>query len=236
LAANLFRGCRHGCVYCYAPQTLKMCRTEFCQPKIRPGVIEQLRKEALRYHGTDKRVLLCFTTDLYQGMGTEFDEVTREALAILHANEIPFTVLTKGGTRACADFDLYGPNDIFATTLTFRNDARSLRTEPNAALPFDRIEAIKAAHSTGIRTEVSLEPVIDEQETYALIAETCEYVDLYKVGKLNYMPSDIDWAKFGKAVIHMFTKLSKSYYIKKDLGAHLEGIAFENTDTRRVQR
>jgi DNA repair photolyase len=68
----------------------------------------------------------------------------------------PPAILTKGDMLAAAnDFDLYGPSDWFGVTLTFDNDTDSRKWEPGAALPGDRIAALKEAHNRGIRTWVS---------------------------------------------------------------------------------
>ena len=69
----------------------------------------------------------------------ERDSYTRSVLKTFRAYDHPFAVLTKGGSKAAKDFDLYGPNDWFGVTLTFDNDAHSKQYEPGAALPADRI-------------------------------------------------------------------------------------------------
>ena len=108
-------------------------------------------------------------------------------------------ILTKGGMKAEDDFDLYGPNDWFGVTLTCDNDADSLKNEPGAALCSDRIAALKKAHDSGIHTWVSLEPVIYLKQTLHLIELTSEFVDQFRVGKLNHYPDkekQINWPKF----------------------------------------
>jgi DNA repair photolyase len=148
---------------------------------------------------------------------------------------MPFQVLTKSGSCALQDIGLYGPNDAFASTLTFIKPEDSKKWEPNAALPEDRMATLRKFHEAGIHTWVSLEPVIDPDQTLELIRATHEYVDLYKVGKLNYVKSEIDWRMFGARAIKILESLNKSYYIKSDLAKHLDGIPFTNTDNRSVQ-
>ena len=107
---------------------------------------------------------------------------------------------------AVKDFDLYTPKDKFGVTLTFDNDVDSKKWEPGAALPKDRIAALKEAHSRGIHTWVSMEPVIKPEQTLHLIELTYEFVDLFWVGKLNRHPNatwtpapewpTVDWPKF----------------------------------------
>ena len=103
--------------------------------------------------------------------------------------------------------------------------------EPGAALPGDRIVTIEAFHDAGIETWVSLEPVLDPDTALQIIRRTHEFVDLYKVGKLNYentlpghlrsLVDHIDWRAFGIAAVDLLRSLGKSYYVKKDLAAFL---------------
>jgi len=236
LACNLFTGCVHGCKYCYAPKTLHVTPEQFrANVKPRDRVIEMLRKDADKFTGTDRRVLLCFTCDPYQHEEIE-KGITRDALKILREFDIPFQILTKGGMRAARDFDLYGPNDAFATTLTFLDIIDSLTYECHAATPESRYQAIKEAKRAGIETWVSLEPVIRDDISLKIITQTHPFVDLYKIGKLNYQKNNIDWRKFGIDAIKLCEKYGKPYYIKTDLAKYLDGIEFENTDTRKIKR
>jgi len=130
---------------------------------------------------------------------------------------------------------LYGPNDAFASTLTYlQDDGKTLAAEPGAALPSDRIEAIRQAHERGIETWVSLEPVLDPDESLAIIEETHEIVDLFKIGRLNHIANDTDWRAFGTAAVEICEKLGKRYYVKHDLAACMKGIEFNSSDTRRI--
>jgi len=61
LAANLYKGCSHGCFYCYVPSIFRASPEEFKKGQARPGVLEALRKEAPLYK--NKSVLFCFTCD-----------------------------------------------------------------------------------------------------------------------------------------------------------------------------
>lgn len=74
LAANLYRGCGHGCRYCYAPDATRADREKFYrEPQPRKSVIEKLRKDAFTISGIEKRpVLLCFTCDPYQPINEHY--------------------------------------------------------------------------------------------------------------------------------------------------------------------
>jgi len=240
LACNVYRGCDHGCEYCYAPSATRRQRQAFRASKCRANFLPKLEREAAKYQaaGVTGKVLLSFTTDPYQHLDAK-ERVTRRAIEILHAHGLNVQILTKGGSRALRDLDLLGPDDAFATTLTLLDDAESLKWEPGAALPGDRIATIQAFHSAGVPTWVSLEPVLDPSAALDIIRKTHGFVDLFKVGKLNYHPHarTIDWGRFAREAIELlmsydFTECRRpdqagagNFYIKDDLRAYLENDA-----------
>ncbi len=224
LAANLYAGCSHGCTYCYACGAVRRKKEDFhTRVSVRDDVLRKLERDAIKLQGDDRTVLLSFTTDPYQPCESE-TKVTRRAIQILHRYDLRVELLTKGGTRAARDFDLLTAADRFASSLTFLDDADSAAWEPNAALPSDRIDAIREAKRRGLTTWASLEPVIDPEQSLEIIRATSEVVDLYKVGTLNHHPAgaSIDWADFGRRAIALLESLGAAYYIKADLRKHIE--------------
>jgi DNA repair photolyase len=220
LAMNIYKGCAHGCVYCYAPSaTYKQRETFHANVQPRNNFFKELEKDLMKFRGDKRPILLCFTTDPYQPI-EETAKLTRYALKKLIENENSVKILTKGGMRAARDFGLMaGGCCDFGTTLTFLDEPRSRSWEPGAAPPADRIGGLRAAKEAGIKTWVSLEPVIDPEQVYEIIAATHEFVDLYKVGKINYHPlsKTIDWHKFRVNVESLLVSLNKDFYIKEDL-------------------
>src|SRR5580700_10834722 len=68
LAANPYRGCGHGCAYCYVPLILRMDRREFdAGANLRPNFMSGLKRDAKLYQTADIReqVMLSFTSDPY---------------------------------------------------------------------------------------------------------------------------------------------------------------------------
>jgi DNA repair photolyase len=201
-----------------------MERPEFDKGAVaRPNFLEKLRKDAKKYQaaGITDQVMLSFTTDVY----SPFDRsLTRPTLEILREYGLGFCVLTKGGLRALEDIDLYRPErDAFASTLTSLDSSFSLKWERNAALPSDRIETLKVFHNSGIFTWVSLEPTLDCESSLAIINRTHEFVDLFKVGKVNYIPlsKTIDWREYTIKVIELLDRVGARAYIKHDLQPYL---------------
>jgi len=221
LAVNLYQGCEHRCKYCFGPQILRKNREVFhsdCKPK--EDALAKLTRDAekLGKAGNEREILLCFVTDPYQTIESELN-ITRQAIETLIKNNLRFTILTKGGIRAARDFDLLKNYDkaSFGSTICFTKQDDADKWEPNAPSIDMRIEAIKAAHEMGIRTWVSLEPVINPDQALELIEEIHPFVDHWKVGKLNYQNLKVDWLKFRDDVTGLLESVSADYYLKKSL-------------------
>jgi DNA repair photolyase len=235
-ACNVYSGCGHRCIYCYAPGATRKTRDDFEQAGPRPHFFESLEKDARR---------LCFTCDPYQPLEGELQH-TRRTIEVLQANGINVTILTKGGRRALRDIVLLSKGDnAFATTLTFLDAEDSVKWEPGAASPESRITALyEFKLAAGVETWVSLEPVLNPAVTLDIIGATHEFVDHFKVGKLNYVGKlpprlraqveDIDWGRFAADVVRALEEYGYrrcyqphdickgDYYIKKDLAQFLE--------------
>lgn len=225
LAANPYRGCGMGCGYCYVPGVLRITRPEFdAGAKPRPHYLDNLRKDARKYQaaGITDQCMLSFTSDVYNPIDTS---LTRPTLESLIAHGLGICVLTKGGTKALADIDLYRQDrDAFASTLTSLDDSFSKKWERNAQLPSDRIAALKAFHNAGIFTWVSLEPTLDCDSSLEIVRRTHEFVDLFKVGRANYLAEitrTTDWREYTLRMIELCAKLNVKHYIKKDLQGYL---------------
>lgn len=186
----------------------------------RKDFLKRLRHDAerLQARGITGQVLLSFSTDVYNPFDTS---LTRPTIEILIEYGFNFCVLTKGGTRALVDIDLYrSEHDAFAATLTSLDDRFSKKWERNAALPGDRIKALRAFHDRGIFTWVSLEPTLDVEASLSIVEATHTFVDLYKVGRANYL-KDItrttDWRDYTSRMIDLLNRVGARHYIKKDL-------------------
>lgn len=224
LAVNLYRGCGHSCVYCYVPLITRQRRVEFNNGAIvRNNILQLLERDAKKYQalGITEQVMLSFTTDPYP---PQYHIETRECLKILRKHGLGFCTLTKGGTRALRDIDLFRPNrDAFATTLTSLDAKFQSKWEPGAASPDDRIEALKAFYDAGIFTWVSLEPTLSIEASLDIVDATNGFVDLYKVGKVNHIKinSYIDWEEYTLRMIDKLNSLGAKHYIKEDLQKYL---------------
>lgn len=205
---------------CYVPLVLKMKRPDFdAGAEPRPDFLNKLVKDARKYEaaGITEQVMLSFTTDPYHPGD---NSLTAETIAVLQEHGLGVCTLTKGGSRALRDIHLFRPDrDAFATTLTSLDDAFSLKWERGAALPGDRIATLRRFHDAGIFTWVSLEPTLDVESSLAIVQATHEFVDLYKIGRVNYLPmtKTTDWQDYTLRMIDLCQRLGVTHYVKKDL-------------------
>lgn len=232
LALNVYSGCTHGCRYCYAPSCLQRTREDFhAADTPRKDIVRHVKREVQQYAGGSDRILLSFTCDPYQPSDAEHG-ATREVLKALTDAGAPWQVLTKGGTRACRDFDVFlAGGGLFATSLVFTDDSDRAEWEPNAAPVADRLEAIAAAHALGIPTWVSIEPVIDPAQALEIIERYSGIVDAWKVGKLNHHAhaATVDWQAFADALYPALQASGRPYLVKDSLHRYLPKDAVLNT-------
>lgn len=225
LATNPYRGCGHKCAYCYVPAVLKMKREEFDAGAVeRDGFLEKLGRDVRKYKaaGIREQVMLSFTTDPYHPGETV---LTRETLFTLMAHGMAFCTLTKGGRRALRDIDLFRPQrDAFASTLTTLDAEFSRKWEREAALPDDRLATLYEFHKRGIFTWVSLEPTLDVKASLEIVNETHGFVDLFKIGRANYLGNitkTTDWRDYTLRMVELCQRLGVKHYIKRDLQPYL---------------
>ena len=219
LAINIYSGCNHGCVYCYA-RVLKQRFTSkgsictFDSPEPRRNIAESVARQIERERITGKLIHLCFSCDPYPA---DIDtSATREIIKHIKGAGNNVQILTKGGARAERDFDLLGCGDWFGVTFTSNADFVPHECEPNAAPSGERLITLDRAKKAGINTWVSCEPVFEPQAVYSLIG-SANYIDLFRIGKMNHKPSSIDWAAFGAKCVELCERHGRNYYIKDDL-------------------
>lgn len=206
-ALNIYTGCPHRCYYCFAPNVLRRDREKF-HSDVRPreNIVEETIKQLEWEHITGKLIHLCFTCDPYP---TGYDtSTTREIIKVLKAAGNRVQILTKGDGRR--DFDLLDAGDWYGITVDGLNMSAS------------RTDALCSAYEKGIKTWISFEPVVDADKFFTYLRWLAPYTDRVKIGKLNYHPSNIDWAKFGADAEALCKKLGIDYYIKDSLRREMD--------------
>lgn len=216
LALNVYRNCDHQCSYCY----VRNFQPGFSSD-VSPVSLVGLEREASK---ASRQVLLCFTGDPYCKANDRLGN-TAKALAVLKQARCSVAILTKGGSRCLQDLELirdWPEGRIkYGATLTFVKDSDSLEYEPGAALPGDRMGALEILHRQGLKTWVSIEPVIDPKQSLEIIRLTSGFVDQYKIGKLNHVANRTDWRAFCKESVEFLRRAGKQFYVKDDLAAYM---------------
>ena len=211
-ALNIYTGCPHRCYYCFAPGVLRQDREAF-HSKVEPrnNIVGKARRQIEREGITGKTIHLCFTCDPYP---TGYDTTTtREIIQLLKGTGNHVQILTKGdGSR---DFDLLDGEDWYGVTL----DGSTRGVFPAET---SRINQLIEAKRRGIKTWVSFEPVLSDRWVLMCIRHSHQWFDKVKIGKLNYYPSDINWADFGHKAEELCKSLNLNYYIKESLRKEME--------------
>jgi DNA repair photolyase len=221
-ALNIYTGCPHRCFYCFAPSVLRKDREQF-HTDVRPrdGILESVRRQLDTGSIKDALIHLCFMCDPYpKGVDSS---VTRDIIRLIKASGNHVQLLSKN--PEIRDLDLLDGNDWYGITYT----GGDVFSEPGAEVSPLRFKGPFEAHKRGIKTWISLEPVLDASDVLELLkghsmlkAEGHAYIDRFKIGKLNYWPSDTDWKAFGQAVKDHCIREGLDYIIKADLRAEME--------------
>ncbi len=165
---NPYRGCEHGCVYCYArPAHAYMGLSpglDF-ESKLffKPGAAKLLEKELAAPRYEPAVIHIGGNTDPYQPQERRL-KVTREIIEVLSRFSHPFSIITKSAL-ILRDLDLLAPmaerglvRVAVSITSLDRGLARSM--EPRAATPERRILAVKGLSQAGIPVAVMTAPMI----------------------------------------------------------------------------
>ena len=197
-----------------------MTRPDFYAGAVpREDYISHLEKDAKKYlaAGITEQVMISFTSDPYHPGD---NSLTRDTILVLQEHGLGVCTLSKGGTRALRDINLFRPDrDAHACTITSMDDDFAKKWEPKAAPTSDRIAALKSFHNAGIYNWVSLEPTLDIEAGLKIIKKSHSFVDLFKIGRANYLPmtKTTDWETYTHRIIDLCDRLGVNHYIKKDL-------------------
>jgi DNA repair photolyase len=222
LALNLFLGCNHGCQYCYVPGQRRMSREKFhATVGVKQNAMERLERDLKKVGKQEKPIFMSFMCDPYPA-NPNLWHVTREAIRMILRSGNAVNILTKGGIRATRDFHMLlgDARTRVGATLTFMSKERSEQMEPMAAVPNSRLEMLSVAKDMGIRTWASIEPVIDPEESLAIMKAALPYVDEFKIGKLNHdkeREAEINWMDFMTKATTMVMSAGKTFVVKDDL-------------------
>ena len=168
LSVNPYRGCEHGCVYCFARPThsyLDLSPGLDFETRIvaKVNAAERLREAFLRPAYVPRLLNIGSATDAYQPVERRLG-ITRSVIGVLTEFGHPFSLLTKS-SGVERDLDLIAPMArrrlaAVYVSLTTLDPALARILEPRAAAPHRRLATITALARAGVPVGVSVSPVI----------------------------------------------------------------------------
>ena len=165
---NPYRGCEHGCVYCFARPThayLGLSPGLEFETKLfaKPDAARLLEREIGKPNYEVKTLAIGTNTDPYQPVEKKY-RIMREILEVLDAASHPVTIVTKSAL-VMRDIDILsrmaerGLAKV-AVSVTTMDRALARAMEPRAATTSRRLEALRALSEAGVPTSVLVAPVV----------------------------------------------------------------------------
>ena len=165
---NPYRGCEHGCIYCYARPThayLGLSPGLDFESKllVKPEAASLLEKELASPEYEPRVIAIGTNTDPYQPIERKY-QVMRHILEVLDRAGHPVGIVTKSAL-VLRDLDILArmaARDLVkvALSVTTLDAALARRMEPRAATPMRRLEALRRLAAAGVPTTVMVAPII----------------------------------------------------------------------------
>ncbi len=167
-SVNPYRGCEHGCIYCFARPThayLGLSAGLDFETRLiaRPGIADVLDGELRARRYRPATIALGTNTDPYQPCEAEY-RLMRGVLRVLSDHRHPVAITTKG-TLVERDIDLLAPMAAqglaaVGVSLTTLDAGLSRRLEPRAPAPARRLHTIRRLSGAGVPVRAMIAPVI----------------------------------------------------------------------------
>lgn len=177
-AINTYRGCEHGCIYCYARPNhayagLSPGLDFETRLFVKPNAAELLERELAAPGYQPATIILGGVTDCYQPEERE-RRVTRAVLEVLARARHPVAIVTKSALVE-RDLDLLAPMAAqglakVAVSLTTLDRTLARRMEPRAAAPHRRLETLRVLSAAGVPAAVMTAPLIPALNDHELEA------------------------------------------------------------------
>ena len=165
---NAYRGCRHACTYCFARPTheyLGLNSGEDFERRIvvKVNAVERLERELADPAWAGESIAMGTNTDPYQPAEGHY-RLTRGLIEVLSKHRNPFSILTKS-SMILRDIDLLVDASQrteveLALSIGSDDDAVGRLTEPGAAPPSKRLQALAQLAAAGLRPSVLMAPIL----------------------------------------------------------------------------
>lgn len=199
---NVYRGCEHGCVYCYARPShgyLNLSAGLDFETRLfaKTNAAELLRAELGKRSHRVSPINLGANTDPYQPIERQY-RLTREVLQVLLETRHPCTIVTKNaGVERDLDLlrELASQRLVFvAVSVTTLDNRLAAKLEPRASAPHRRLEAIARLSAAGVPTGVfaaPLIPAINDPDLEGILERGREAGALYANYTLVRLPHEV---------------------------------------------
>jgi len=167
-SVNPYRGCFHGCAYCYARPTHPYlgfgAGTDFeRQIVVKVNIVERLRQTFRKRSWRRELVAFSGNTDCYQPIEAHY-RLTRGCLEVCASHANPVAIITKG-KLVRRDIDVLqdlqrNASCRVALSIPFADDDHARAIEPFASPPSKRFETLRILSEAGIETAVGVAPII----------------------------------------------------------------------------
>lgn len=165
---NPYRGCEHGCIYCFARPThayLGLSPGLDFETRLfwKPEAASLLRKQLSSKAYNPAPIVIGTSTDPYQPVDRD-KKLTRDIIKVLTDCQHPFSIITKSAL-VTRDIDLIAPmaarnRASVAVSVTSLDHRLSNLLEPRASAPHRRLDAIRKLSDAGIPVTVLAAPII----------------------------------------------------------------------------
>ena len=182
---NAYRGCEHGCVYCFARPTHEYlgfsAGLDFeTRIMVKTNAAELLRSELANPRWRPTTIGMSGVTDCYQPIERKL-QITRQCLAVLAECRNPVVIVTKNHlvTRdvdLLADLARHDAAGVYVS-ITSLDPHLSAKLEPRASSPQRRLDAVRTLSTAGVPAGVLMAPIIpglNDIEAPALLAAAKE--------------------------------------------------------------
>lgn len=180
-SVNPYRGCEHGCVYCYARPTheyLGMSLGLDFETKLiaKKNIAEVLRKDLSRPSYRSQIVAMSGITDPYQPIERRF-ELSRRCLEVFCEFRNPVMVISKSALVE-RDRDLLMELNrhraaMVAVSVTTLDSELARRLEPRASIPAQRLRLVRSLADAGVPVGILMAPILpglNDEEIPAVLA------------------------------------------------------------------
>ncbi len=218
---NIYRGCEHGCKYCYAIYSNKYMGSDsfFEDIYVKTNVVEQLEKQLRAASWKREIINIGGVTDSYQPAEATH-KIMPEILKLLIKYKTPAIISTKS-TLALRDYDLIDELSRItyinvAATITTMDEKLRLKVEPNSAPSVSRFNMLKEFRKTNASVGVHQMPIMP------YLTDTYENIDaMYSYAK----DSDVHYVLPGTLYLRSQTKQCYFEFILENFPELYEKIA-----------